>query len=132
MQLFHLQSLSSWTRINEIRSTMLLCARNLTLLHIRGLVLLPINTRRANASSPTEVDPLCELPDFNASEEQHRRNDNDCPLPSNHLMLENHSVDHRNIESREDSDETKDDSPEEELVAAYIVDPVDSSVHNTC
>lgn len=109
-------------------SDLLLPLRTLTLLSIGCLIILPFNARRTSSSGTTEVYPFRKLPCLNSSEEQKCRNDNDCPLPGDHLMLEHHTIDNRDVQCREDSNESKDDRPEEELVATNIVNPIQQSV----
>ena len=107
-----------------------------TLLRVRrfiGVLSLPIQAwnlaSSVGNSTSAEESPLGELPSFNATEEKNRSDDNDGPLPCDHLVLEDDAVDDRNIEGRENGDETENNSPEEELVAADVIDPAQFVSH---
>lgn len=101
-------------------------AIDLSFLREGRLILFPVNQRCLPGLHRilAEKDPLGEFPGFNTREEEDRCNDHDRPLPGDHLMLEDHAIDDRNVESREDCDKTEDDGPEQKLVAANIVDPI--------
>lgn len=70
-----------------------------------------------------EEDSLSPFPGFEAQEEEESSNDDDCPLPGDHLMLEDDAIDDGNVKRWEDGDETEQNGPEQELVAADIVEP---------
>jgi hypothetical protein len=81
-------------------------------------------TSSVSSSTSAEEDPLGKFPSLNTSEEKNRRDDNHGPLPCDHLVLEDHAVDHGDVERREDGDEAEDDGPKEELVTANVVNPI--------
>jgi hypothetical protein len=76
------------------------------------------------ASLAAEIDPLTPLPGLRAQEEQACRNEHDSPFPGNWCVLEDHRVQSRNINEREECDEAGENSPKEELVAPNIDSPL--------
>jgi hypothetical protein len=103
------------------------CLALLRIGRLVGVLSLPFQAWNLSTliSSSTSVEeyPLRELPGLNASEEEDRRDENNGPLPRDHLVLEDHMVDDRDVKGRKDGDEAEDDGPEEESVTANVIDP---------
>lgn len=74
--------------------------------------------------STTEKDALTPLPSLDTGKEEDCFNEHDGPFPADTGMLEDHVVDNRDIEDREDGDEARHDGPEQKLVAPDIVHPL--------
>ncbi|CAF3572987.1 unnamed protein product [Fusarium graminearum] len=72
----------------------------------------------------TEVDTLGKLPCLDTTKEQSGSDKDNGPLPSNTLVLKDGVTDDGNVLDREESDNTEDNGPEEELVAPDVVHPL--------
>lgn len=73
---------------------------------------------------PPKINPLTPFPRLDTREEQDRLDDNNNPLPRDTDMSEDSIVQDGDVECGEDSDETRDDRPEQELVAPDIDGPL--------
>lgn len=76
------------------------------------------------ASLATEEDTLDELPSFDTTEEEAGGDEDNGPLPGNTLVLEDGVADDGDVLDREESNDTEDNGPEEELVAPDVVHPL--------
>jgi len=71
-----------------------------------------------------EIDSLSPLPGLDACKEENSFDEHDTPFPANASVLEHLVVDDRDIESREDSNESSNNSPEEEFVSPDVDSPL--------
>jgi len=72
----------------------------------------------------TEVEALQHLPRLDTTKEENCHNDDNTPFPCNTLVLEDNTVQSRNVDDWEDGDETRNDGPEEELVLPDVACPL--------
>lgn len=70
------------------------------------------------------IDTLGELPELDTTKEETGGDEDDTPLPSDALVLEDGVADDRDVLEREEGDEAEHDGPEEELVAPDIMHPL--------
>ena len=99
---------------------------DLSFLRFRRSIRIPFSQREAGGSLGNvvaEKHSLAPLPGLDTDEEEQSRDDYDCPLPSDGSVFEDDVVDNGDVEGWEDGDEAEDDGPEEEFVAADVVDP---------
>lgn len=74
--------------------------------------------------SPSKEDPLSPLPGLYTQEEQQRANEDNPPFPADPLVLEDSMVNNRDVKDWENSNETKHDTPEQELVPPDVEHPL--------
>lgn len=74
--------------------------------------------------STVEKDALSLFLRFDASKEEHCFDEHDGLFLTNACMLKDNVVDDWDIKNREDGNKSSHDSPEQELVALYIVHPL--------
>lgn len=102
------------------------CIVDSAFLRLGCRILLPVNQRSLATSFcdvVAEKYSLSELPDFDAEEEEQCCDDDNGPFPCDCLVFEDDAVDNGNVERRDEADETEEDGPEKEFVAANIVEP---------
>lgn len=73
---------------------------------------------------PAIVDSLCPLPCFDAKEEENGFNEDNAPFPANTRVFEHNCVEPRDVDDREHGNETRNNSPEQELIAPDVNHPL--------